>query len=393
MRILILHSRYLSGSTSGENRVVEDEAKLLAEAGHDVRVWAPSPQVSGVVSGLRLGASAVWSRSAARRVEEMIREHRAEVVHVHNLFPLLSPSVLRSSRAAGAAVVVTLHNYRFLCLPASFLRAGTVCERCLGRFPWPGVAHRCYRGSALGSAALAASLSLHRTVRSFDTVSLFLPVSEFVRRKYVEGGFPEGRLVVKPNFTWPLEPRAGAGSYFLYLGRLSPEKGVDTLLRAWRLGRREHDLVVVGDGPEAPALRGGSVSGVQFRAGVPASEVPRLLAGARAVLVPSRWYEAAPRVIVEAFAAGVPVIASRIGALPDLVRDEEAGILVPPDDPQAWARATARLEDDAECRRLGEGARAIWSQRHSPEQGLRGLEAAYERARSVAPGNLGGAGE
>ncbi|MDP9233048.1 MAG: glycosyltransferase, partial [Actinomycetota bacterium] len=211
MRVLLLHSRYLSGPASGENRVLEDETRLLREAGHDVGVWAPEPEVGGSVATARAGASAIWSRGAARHVRDLVRRRRIDVVHVHNLFPTLSPAVLRAARAAGAAVVVTLHNYRLMCLPANFLRDGRPCEDCLGRFPWPGVVHRCYRGSALGSATLAASLGVHRRAGTFDAVSRFLAVSEFVRVKHVQGGIDPERIRIKPNFTRPTERRTGAG--------------------------------------------------------------------------------------------------------------------------------------------------------------------------------------
>ncbi len=159
MRVLVLHSRYPTGTSSGENRVVDDEVELLRAAGHEVRLWSPSPEDGGGTSRLRLGARAVWSRPAVREVERLAAELRPDVVHVHNLYPLLSPAVLRT---AAAPVVMTLHNYRLLCLPATFLRDGRTCEDCLGALPWRGVVHRCYRGSAAGSASLAASLGMHR---------------------------------------------------------------------------------------------------------------------------------------------------------------------------------------------------------------------------------------
>lgn len=380
MRVLILHSRYLSGAVSGENRVVEDEAALLRNAGHDVRVLAPSPDASGTLARVRAGASAIRSADAARRVSELVRSGPIDVVHVHNLFPTLSPSVLAAAADAGAAVVVTLHNYRLMCLPATFLRDGRLCESCLGHLPWRGVVHRCYRGSALGSGVLAASMGIHRRLGTFERVTRYLAVSEFVRRKHIEAGIASDRIAVKDNFTWPGRARRGPGEYFLFLGRLSPEKGVDTLLDAWRRGGELGRLVVVGDGPEKAELRRAAPSGIEFCGGVPASDVPEIISRARALLVPSRWYEASPRTILEAYASGVPVVASRIGALPEAVDEGSSGYLAPVDDADAWARVAARLLDDGESRRLGEGALRRWSGRHSPETGLAALECAYRDA-------------
>jgi glycosyltransferase involved in cell wall biosynthesis len=380
MRILLLHSRYLSGPASGENRVVEEEAALLRSGGHHVWRYSPEPTVGGPVDRVRSGVSAIWSTRAVLTVRRLVEREGIEVVHAHNVFPTLSPAALRAAHDAGAATLVTLHNFRLFCLPANLLRDGRVCEDCVGHAPWRGVRHRCYRGSALGSAVLATSLVVHRSLGTFDGVSRYLAVSDFVRRKHVEAGLDPSRIAVKPNFVWPLPLREGPGEYFLFLGRLAPEKGVDTLLAAWALGEPPGKLVIAGDGPEAASLRAASPPGVEFRGQVAAEEVPSLLASARALVIPSRWYEAAPRTITEAYAAGVPVLASDIGALPEAVQAGTTGYLVPVDDPNAWAQVARRLADDAESERLGAEARRLWSERFTPEHGLAALEAQYAEA-------------
>lgn len=376
MRILIAHSRYLSGPSSGENRMAEDEAKLLSDAGHDVQLWSPEPDVGSRLDVVKTGASAVWAPQ--KELRSRIRKHRAQVVHFHNLFPTLSPAALRAAHGEGAAVCITLHNYRLMCLPATFLRDGKVCELCLGKVPWQGVRYKCYRGSAAGSAALATSLTLHRSAGTFDRVTRFFAVSGFVRQKYVDAGFGPERVRVKANFSWEAPRRDGAGDYFLYLGRLAPEKGVDTLIQAWRTAPGK--LLVVGDGPDAASLRRDAPPGVEFLGEVQASHVAAIVAKARALLVPSKWYEAAPRGIIEAYAAGVPVLAGRIGALVEAVEDNVSGLLLPFDDADAWAKAAERLMDGSEAERLGAGAFATWEQKFSPARGLAGLEAAYEEA-------------
>jgi glycosyltransferase involved in cell wall biosynthesis len=383
MRVLVLHSRYLSGTSSGENRVVEDEVELLRAAGHEVRLWAPSPEDGAGASRLSLGMRAVWSHRAARRVARLAAELRPDVIHVHNLYPMLSPAVLRT---AAAPVVVTLHNYRLLCLPASFLRDDRACEDCLGKLPWRGVVHRCYRGSAAGSATVAASLAVHRRAGTFRHVSAFLAVSEFVRDKHLEAGMDAARIRVKPNFVAPMPRREGPGGDFLYLGRLSSEKGLDRLVGQWRdvAGR----LVIVGDGPDRARLEAAAPDTVEFRGAVPPDQVGGYLARARALVLPSICYEGAPRTVVEAYAAGVPVIANRNGALPGVVADGVTGLLVDPASPGGWRDALGRLGDDAASVRLGEGAFAAWHSRYSPEQGLADLEAAYT-AVMAGPGPRG----
>jgi len=380
LRVLVLHSRYLSGPVSGENRVVDDEVRLLREAGHEVNVWSPTVETLGVASSIRVGLDALWSRRSASHVSALIQRHRPEVVHCHNLFPVLSPAVLRAAGKAPA-LVVTLHNYRLLCLPATFERRGQICEACLGRLPWRGVLYRCYRNSAAGSAAIAASLGLHRALGTFDHVSLYLAVSEFVRDKYVEAGFADERIHVKPNFAWETRRRRGPGEYYLFLGRLSREKGVDTLLDAWRVGRPPGRLLIVGDGPDGPRLRRVAPTSVEFRGAVTPDLVPGILARARALVLPSVSYEGAPRSVLEAQAAGVPVIASGNGALPELVADEVSGLLVRSGNADSWSVALEKLTADDVSERLGEGAWQAWRNNHSPSRGLEDLERAYLLAR------------
>lgn len=379
MRVLLLHSRYRSAEASGENRVVAEEARLLRNAGHAVAVVAPEPR--GPLGVLRAAGGTVWDLGRALEVRRNVESSRPDVVHVHNLFPALSPAVVRVAAREGVPVVMTLHNYRLMCLPATFLRKGRVCEACLGRLPWPGVIHGCYRGSRAQSAILATSVGLHRSIGTFELVNRFLAVSSFVRDKYVEAGFDSARIFVKPNFAWPGVRKDGSGSCFLYLGRLSPEKGVETLLRAWRSSFGK--LLIVGDGPDAPRLRALAGNGVELHGPVPPERARHLVAEARAVLVPSVCYEAFPRVVVEAYASGVPVVASRIGALPEVVEDGTSGLLAEPGDPASWRRAIEGLLDNGERLRLGEGAFRRWVERYSPERNLELLEAAYCGARAA----------
>jgi glycosyltransferase involved in cell wall biosynthesis len=382
MRALILHSQYLSGDASGENRVVDDEATLLSRGGHHVRVWRPRPTELGGLGLVRTAAGAVWSRDAVRRVGAELERFAPDVVHVHNLFPSLSPAVIRAVTARGVPLVMTLHNYRLMCLPATFLRDGRVCEDCLHRAPWPGVVHGCYRGSVAGSGVLAASLVAHRGMGTFERTTLYLAVSGFLRAKYVEAGMSPDRIMVKSNFAWEAPRRDGPGEYFVFVGRLSPEKGIPILLRAWT--DIPDRLLIVGDGPERARLEQMAPPGVEFVGSVPSEEVAPLLRRARALVLPSVSYEAQPRVLLEAFAAGVPAIASRIGGLADTVVDDASGMLVAVGDDRAWAEAAARMQRDDLSRRLGEGAYRAWLDRYSPERALAALEDAYARAVSIA---------
>ena len=381
MRILVAHSHYLSAA-SGENQVVEDEARLLSDAGHEVTRWEPAPKHEGFADLVRSGSEAIWSRKAVHELRQLARDRGAEVLHCHNLFPKLSPAVLRAAHDDGLGVVMTLHNYRLLCLRADLLRDGATCELCVGRAPWAGVRYACYRDSYPGSAALATSLMLHRALRTFDAPNLYLAVSDFVRDKHIEAGWPGHRIRVKPNFAWPCEPRVGPGSHFLFVGRLSQEKGLANLLRAWR--KVDARLVVVGDGPESDQLRTLAPSNVEFTGAVDRAAVTGMLSSARALLLPSVCYEGQPRTILEAFAAGVPVIASRIGALPELVDDGVTGLLADPYRADEWSAAVEALASDERTEAMGANAHARWRHRFSPETAIDDLLGAYETAQKMA---------
>jgi glycosyltransferase involved in cell wall biosynthesis len=382
--VLVIHSRYRSGAASGENRVVEDELRLLASAGHDVASWLPEPEVDGLAR-VRTGISAIWSRSAVNRLRQLIDDSRPDVIHVHNLFPVLSPAVIRVSHDADVPVLLTLHNYRLLCAAGTLLREGRICEKCVGRSLWRAVPYRCYRTSASGSAALALSLATHRRIGTFEMVTRFLAVSAFVREKHLEAGLDPTRIVVKPNFAWPTGVREGAGEYFLYVGRLSAEKGVDVLLETWRTFERPPRLVIVGDGPDMARLRRAAPAGITFAGAMTPADVSRLLRNARALVAPSKSYEGCPRVVMEAYAAGVPVLGSRLGALPEFVDEGVTGYLAAPGDVREWRGIIAALGDDALSLKLGRSARRMWAREYTPARALSRLEEIYARAAGLLP--------
>jgi glycosyltransferase involved in cell wall biosynthesis len=363
---------------SGENKVVDDQVRLLREAGHDVARFSPAPTGLGGLELARTGARSIWNHSATQQVSRIVRDQEIEVVHVHNLFPELSPAVIRAARSEGASVVMTLHNYRLSCLPATLLREGEICELCVGGSLANGVRYHCYRDSFAASAALAAALTTHRVLRTFDSISLFIAPSSFVAAKHAEMGIDPDRIRVVPHFAWPSEVGAGPRNYFLYLGRLSKEKGVDVLLSAWR--GSTSPLLVAGDGPDREELVSMAPPSVEFIGQVESGQVPSLLSGARALIVPSIWYETFGLVIAEAAAAGVPTIASSIGALAEVVAHEVSGLLIPPGDTLALRRAVDRLLDESERTRLSSGAVNRWRLRYSPEVTVSGLESVYREA-------------
>lgn len=388
MRILAMHDRYRI--RGGEDECFDAELRLLRESGHEVRLLLDSNDDIPAGGGALAAAEAVWSIRSYRAARRMLREARPDIVHVHNFFPRLSPAVYYAARAEGVPVVQTLHNFRLLCPRADLFRSGRRCEDCIGRLPWPGVVNRCYRGSAAASAAVAAMIGIHRALGTWSRqVAVYVATSEFARARLVRGGLPAERLVVKPNFVAP-DPGLGAGErgYALYVGRLTREKGVATLLQAWsRLGGRL-PLRLVGDPSLAPDLAAGAaaLAGVSCLGRRTFAETCALMRGARVVVVPSECDETFCRVVVEAFATGTPVIASRVGAIPELIEDGLTGLLFTPGKPDDLVAKLERLLGAGnDARAMGARARAEYQSRYTAERNHAMLMAIYDRARTALP--------
>jgi glycosyltransferase involved in cell wall biosynthesis len=389
MRVLIIHNRYRSGLPSGENRAVDRQVELLTNAGHQVELFScSSDEIRGykLQRRLALPARVVWSLKARRDVSETLVQSRPDVVHVHNTFPLISPSILAPC-ADAAPVVVSLHNYRIACPQGQLLRNGASCELCVGHVPWRSIQYGCYRESRLATGPLALAVSVHRALNIWNRhASAFVALSAFSAGKLVAGGLDSSRLKVLPNFSpRPMNFRQGPGDHFLFLGRLSTEKAPEVLVEAWRAGLGR--LLVVGDGPMHEAVeRLASKCGdaVHVLGSKSATEAMALLARARALIIPSRAFEASPLVIAEAFARGVPVIAPRHGAFEEMVRDGETGRLFASGNASDLLAAIGDLRDDTTSVRMGTAAVKEYERHFSPEQYLARLLSIYAEASATA---------
>jgi glycosyltransferase involved in cell wall biosynthesis len=382
MKVLQLHATYRE--TGGEDAVVRSEAELLRAGGHEVVTWLAANPTGALPTAAALASSA-WNARAARAVRELAERERPDVAHVHNTWFALSAAVVRALDRAGVPVVVTLHNYRMLCVNASLFRDGKPCLDCVGSHPWRGVAHRCYRDSALASAAAAGALAVNRALGTWERhVKLFLCLTEFARERFVEGGLDPERVVVKPNVVADPGPRAkppSASGTVLFVGRLDALKGLGTLLDAWSSAAPDGlELVVVGEGPIRGELERRAVPGVRLLRHQPPEEVRRLMLGARALVFPTRLLEGPSLVVREAFAAGLPVLASRLGGIPEFVRPLGERWLVDADDPAAWASALCGLRGLDGLDEAGGRARRLYEERLTPEHGRRLLEDAYHAA-------------
>jgi glycosyltransferase involved in cell wall biosynthesis len=378
VKVLVAHNAYQH--RGGEDSVVDSEIKLLADHGHDVRLFSRHNDELATMTKVAAVRSTLWSSQTMTDLWRVVAAFQPDVIHVHNTFPLISPSLYWAAAKRGIPIVQTLHNFRLFCPQAMLLRDGRVCEDCLGKLPWRGVLRVCYRDSVAQSGVLASMTVLHRALGTYrNKVTRYIALNDFCRQKFIEGGLPAERVLVKPNFVdmpppGEEQPRNG----FLFVGRLSQEKGIATLAESLRLLPSAR-LTVVGAGPEMGQLEGMDtirLMGFQSPEGVRAE-----MCAASALVMPSIWYENFPRTLVEAFACGLPVIASRLGAMAELIEDGETGLLFEPGNVADLAvKMRWAIDHLEEMQRMGAAARAEYEAKYTAEQNYKQLMAIYAEA-------------
>lgn len=382
MKVLMIHNRYQQ--PGGEDEVFLAEASLLESYAHRVVRYSTHNDRMAEMNRLALAGNTLWNSSTYQELRALIRQERPRVAHFHNIFPLISPAGYYAAKAEGVPVIQTLHNYRLLCPNAQFFRDGRVCEDCMGKvIPWPGVVHKCYRGSRAASAVVTAMLATHRASHTWtEMVDMYVVLTEFARRKFIEGGLPARKLTIKPNFVYPDPgPGEGRGGYALFVGRLSPEKGIGTLLEAWERLKEQIPLKVVGDGPlaELVASAASRYPYLEYLGYRSAEEVHGLLKEASVLIFPSEWYETFGRVAAEAFATATPVIAADIGAVAELVEHGRTGLRFRPGDPEDLAAQVGWfLSHPEEHSRLRSEARAEFEAKYTAERNYQTLMKIYE---------------
>lgn len=386
MRVLILHNAYQRAG--GEDTVFAAEGEMLRDAGHEVVVEKiTNDAIQGAAAKARAFLLTPYDPARKQWAADLVKRSGAQVVHIHNFFPLMTPAVHEGAWEAGAAVVQTLHNYRLLCAGAQFLREGSICEKCVtGSRIW-GVVHRCYRGSVPGSLALMRMQNRAEQHGTWNKhVDRFIALTQFARDKFIEGGLPGEKIVVKPNSIRNASvPETRTRNGGLFVGRLSTEKGVDVLMKAWAK-IPDMSLTVLGDGPERQKLEAMAPPNVTFKGGVSGEIVRQHMLESEVLLMPSIWYEGFPMTAVEAYAAGLPVIASRIGSLTEII-EPSTGALFEPGNADDLATKIQELRASGGFGNLGQGARRAFEQRYNPTANLRQLEGIYAdamKARHVA---------
>ena len=385
MKILLIHNRYQQAG--GEDNVVAAEARLLTDHGHDVELWSVDNKdlPTGLTGKIKTALATSYSSASMTIARDKLRNFRPDVVHVHNFFPQISPSIYDACVDEGVPVVQTLHNYRLICPGAMLMRQGKICEQCISGSPYQAAWYGCYRGSKLGSLVVAHMVAQHRKQGTWQhKVNRFIALTDFAKTKFVEAGFPTDKIAVKANFLHdPLQgsPRSNSETlgFALFVGRLSEEKGIKTLLQAWSTLDNQN-LKVAGTGPLEALLQ--SRKNVLVLGHQNAAEVSRLMQQAAFLVLPSEWYEGFPLVLVEAFAHGLPILASKLGSMADIIKDGETGLLFAPGDAADLAgKAKWLMENPQQAQKFGENARRVFLDKHTAEKNYLELIAIYEDVR------------
>lgn len=384
MKILQVHNFYQR--PGGEDQVCAAEYELLTRHGHEVIPYHKHNEDIARMSSISVGLRTVWNRDTYREIRNLIRREGPEIVHAHNTFPLVSPAMYYAAAAERVPVIQTLHNYRLLCPAATLFRDGRVCEECMrSTVPYQSVLHGCYRNSRAATAAVASMLVGHRIARTWNTrVNTYIALTEFSKSKFIEGGLPEERIVVKPNcLTSDPGEGQGTGGYAFFAGRLTDEKGVRVILNAWERLGSVIPLKIAGAGPLAEWVkeRTAVLRCVEWLGHCERDQLMTLYQHAAFTIFPSQYYEGLPMTLIESFACGTPVIASGLGSMNEIVVDGINGFrFTPGDESDLIERVKAVLARPDQLRAMRRSSRAFYEQNYTPERNYDALMRIYERA-------------
>jgi glycosyltransferase involved in cell wall biosynthesis len=407
----ILHVNKFLYRRGGAEAYMLDLAELQRGIGHDVELfgmqhpmnpphrfqaWFPStvdfdPPPSTAAGKLRGAGRMLWSSSAASGMSAVLERFAPDLVHLHNVYHQLSPSILHPIRSARVPAVMTLHDYKLACPTYRFLDHGQICEACVPRKFWNAALRRCNQGSFAASALNSIEMTIHTAGRLYGPVHRFVCPSRFLEAKMRESRVFPDRLRWVPNFVDvpAIEPKQTLGAGVVYAGRLSEEKGVDVLIEAATL-QPSLSVEIAGDGPARSELErlaevNGTHDRIRFHGHLSPHELRALIGSAVALVVPSRYYENMPLAVLEGFAVGVPVVASALGGLTELIDPGTDGAVVPPNDPGALAEALGDLlSSPARAFEMGQAGRAKAEREFAPDRHLDRLDRIYDEAIRVA---------
>lgn len=388
MKIMMVHNTYREAG--GEDVVFESEKRLLERTGHIVIPYVRSNmelQNTSFLDRIAIAPRMVWSSKTRQEFAAILESERPDIVHVHNTFLVISPSIYSACSERRIPVVQTLHNFRLLCPAGNFFRDGGICTECVDHSLLRSVRHGCYRNSRGATAGIALMLAFHRVLNTWKTsVTRFIALTEFAKNKFIAAGFPSDKLVVKPNFVDP-DPRERvcAGEYAVFMGRLVENKGVRVLLDAWKKLPAKYTLQIIGEGPERAALEAEArelqLTGITFRGQLPRAKAMEIVKGARFTIFPSSWYEIFGMCIVESFACGTPVLCSRLGGMTEIVEDNLTGLHFNPGDAKDLAsKVRWAWNHPSELAEMGRAARGKYETEYTAEKNHSLLMGIYEQA-------------
>jgi glycosyltransferase involved in cell wall biosynthesis len=381
MRILLVHNYYTV--RGGEDAVFENERDMLERAGHEVLTYtAHNKNINGFFSSLRTIVNMFFSLSHYNNIKETIIAYEPEIVHVHNYFPLISPSVFYCCKKLNIPVVHTLHNYRPICPTALLMHKGDITEKSITDGPWWTVKHKVYRESFVGTLFLALMISLHKNISTWGKkVDGFICLTNFAKDIYIASGWPENKIFVKPNFVPNIasdidKAILGDERFAVFVGRLSEEKGIHLLLEAWECV--PYKLIVIGSGPLDGHI-GNDNPNVIFTGNKDKSSVLKYIKAAEFLVMASTWYEGLPMVLIEAFSQGTPVLVPALGGMNEVVSDGFNGIKFIPGDSASLSDNALRLFHSSDLiEKLGKNAFSIYLKHYSENSNLSNLISIYE---------------
>jgi glycosyltransferase involved in cell wall biosynthesis len=391
MRVLLVHGAYQQ--FGGEDSVVRAERQLLERHGDEVMLYSRHNDETKTFNTFQKAAffpQTVYSWKSSGEIANVVHRFRPDVAFVHNVYPLLSPSVYHKLHSLGVPTVQVLHNFRPFCPNGFYYTQGQICEACRGGNYLNAVRKRCYKDSYVLSGLYALTLGSNRLAGMVDKVAGFICLTEFFKIKMQEAGVPDSKLFVRPNFVYapPLSGAIDAGEYAIYMGRLSPEKGCWTLIHAFEQ-LPQVALKILGTGPLEQELKDyvskKGIGNIQFLGFKRGDEKWQLLRNSLCLVVPSEWYENFPVTVLEAFMAAKPVVAARMGGLPYIVEDGQSGLLFESGKVDQLAKQIQRLVDDpAGAVRMGARARRLSETKYGPEQGYSSLMDIFSQVQASA---------
>lgn len=384
MKILLAHNYYQQ--PGGEDQVFHSECQLLKSHGHEVIQYVVHNDRVKELTNFQLARMTLWNKKTSADLQHLLQKERPHLVHFHNIFPLISPSAYYAVQAQGTPVIQTLHNYRVFCAQGMAFREGRTCESCLNKpFAWPGILHACYRGSRLATSGIVARNFLHHHLSTWHSqVDFYIALTEFSRQKFIQAGLPSRKIIVKPNFVDSKhEIGKGEGKFALFVGRLVQEKGVETLLQAWNILENQISLKIVGDGPLYEKVKeySGRNTMVETLGRKDPKTINCLMRNAAFLIFPSLSYENMPMVIPEAYAAGLPIIGSRLGNMTSLIKHQVTGLHFQHNDAGDLVKQVEwALRNLNEMNQMRLAARKEFEEHFMPERNYTLLMKIYDRA-------------